>query len=126
MMHICVGKLPVIGSNNGLLPGQHQVIIGSNGDTLIGPLWTNFCEIFIEIQTLLLKKMCSKMWSEKCCPFHLSLQVLQQSRNEYHTADSLGTLFETLSERSWILLFDMNDHISRTTNLNQPPSDKIL
>ena len=27
VMHICVSKLSIIGSDNGLLPGQHQAII---------------------------------------------------------------------------------------------------
>ena len=43
--HIPVDKLAIIGSDNGLLPGQHQAIIWSNvGILLIGPLGTNFSE----------------------------------------------------------------------------------
>ena len=48
--HICVNKLTIIGSDNGLLPGQRQAIIWTNaGILLIGPLGTNFSEISIEI-----------------------------------------------------------------------------
>ena len=37
--HICVGKLTIIGSDNGLLPDRHQAIIWTNaGILLIGPL----------------------------------------------------------------------------------------
>ena len=46
-MHICVSKLTIIGSDNGLLPERHQVIIWTSaGILLIGPLQTNFSEIF--------------------------------------------------------------------------------
>ena len=30
VMHICIGKLTIIGSDNGLLPEQHQDIIWTN------------------------------------------------------------------------------------------------
>ena len=44
--HICIAKLTIIGSDNGLSPGQHQAIISTNaGILLIGPLGTNFSEI---------------------------------------------------------------------------------
>ena len=50
--HICVGKLTIIGSDNGLSPGRRQAIIWTNdGILLIGALETNFSEILIEIQT---------------------------------------------------------------------------
>ena len=48
--HICVGKLTIIGSDNGLSPGRRQAIIWTNpGILLIGPLETKFSEILIEI-----------------------------------------------------------------------------
>ena len=47
-MHTCVSKLTITGSNNGLSPGQHQAIFWTNAGILsIGPLGTNFSEIFI-------------------------------------------------------------------------------
>ena len=50
MTHICVNKLTIIGSDNGLSPGRRQAIIWTNaGILLIGPLGTNFPEILIEI-----------------------------------------------------------------------------
>ena len=49
--HICVSKLTIIGSYNGLSPDRRQAIIWTNaGLLLIGPLGTNFSEILIEIQ----------------------------------------------------------------------------
>ena len=48
--HICVNKLTMIGSDNGLSPGRRQAIIWTNaGILLIGPLGTNFSKILIEI-----------------------------------------------------------------------------
>ena len=46
--HICVSKLTIIGSDNGLLPGRRQPITWINaGILLIKPLGTNFNEILI-------------------------------------------------------------------------------
>ena len=40
--HICISKLTIIGSDNGLLPGQRQAIICTNaGILLMWPLGTN-------------------------------------------------------------------------------------
>ena len=50
--HICIGKLTIIGSDNGLLPGRRQAIIWTIAAVLlIGRLGTNFNEILIVIQT---------------------------------------------------------------------------
>ena len=50
MTHICVSKLITIGSNNGLLPGQHKIIIWTNAGTSLSapykPQWNlnrNLC-----------------------------------------------------------------------------------
>ena len=54
VMHICIGKLTIIDSDNGLSPGRHQAMIWTSaGILLIGPLGTNFREIVIEMQTFL-------------------------------------------------------------------------
>ena len=75
--HICVGKLAIIGSNNGVSPGRRQAIIWTNaGIWLFGPLGTNFNEILIEIPTFSLKNTRLKMSSAKCCPFSLDPNVL--------------------------------------------------
>ena len=55
--HICVTELTIIGSDNGLSPDRRQAIIWTNaGLLLIGPLWTNFSEILIEIITFSFKE----------------------------------------------------------------------
>ena len=75
--HICVGKLIIIGSDNGLSPGRRQAIIWTNaGILLIGHLGTNFSEILIEIRTFSFKKMRLKVSSAKWRPFCLGLNVL--------------------------------------------------
>ena len=76
-MHICVGKLTIIASDNDLSPGRRQAIIWTKaGLLLIGPLGTNFNEILIEIHTFSFKKMHLKMSSLKWHPFSLGLNVL--------------------------------------------------
>ena len=75
--HVCVGKLTIIGSDNGLSPGRHQAIIWANaGILLIGPLGTNFSEILSEIQSFSFKKMHLKVSSAKWRPFCLGLNEL--------------------------------------------------
>ena len=77
MTHICVSKLTIIGSDNGLSPGRHQAIIWTNaGILLIEPLGTNFNEILIGIQIFSFKKMRLKMSSAKWRLFCLGLNVL--------------------------------------------------
>ena len=79
--HICVSKLTIIGSDNGLAPGRHQAIICTNaGILLIGPLGTNFIEILIAIETFSFKKKHLKMSSGKCRPFCLGLNELRPVR----------------------------------------------
>ena len=91
--HICVGKLTIIGSDNGLSPGRDQTIVWTNaGILLIGPLGTNFSEILIAIQTFSLKKMHLKMSSGKCRPFCLGLNVLSSPTNHLNCT-SVNTVF---------------------------------
>ena len=80
--HICVGKLTILGSDNGLSPGRRQAIIWTNaGILLIGPLGTNFSEILIKIHMLSFMKMYLKISSAKWCLFCLSLNELMWFRN---------------------------------------------
>ena len=53
-VYVCVGDFTIIGWINGLSPGRRQAIIWTNaGILLIGPIGTNFDEIFFEIQVFL-------------------------------------------------------------------------
>ena len=82
--HICVSKLTIIDSDNGLSPDRRQAIIWTNaGILLIGPLGTNFSEIFVEILAFSFKKMHLKVSSVKRRPFCLGLNVLRIRPHEY-------------------------------------------
>ena len=67
--HKCVSKRIINGSDNGLSPGRRQAIIWTNaGILLIGPLGTNFSEIWIKIDIFSFKKMHLKISSGKWRP----------------------------------------------------------
>ena len=58
VMHICISKLTVIGSDNGLSSDRPQAIIWTNaGIVLIQIFGTNFSEILSKIHTFPFKKM---------------------------------------------------------------------
>ena len=79
MTHICVSKLSIIGSDNGLSPDRRQATIWTNaGILVIGTLGTNFNEILIKIQTFSFKNINLKMSSGKWRPFCLGLNVLRE------------------------------------------------
>ena len=72
--HICISKLTIVGSDNGLLPGWRQTIIWTNaGMLLIGPLGTSFSETLIEIYIFSFKKMHLQLSSRKWRPLCLVL-----------------------------------------------------
>ena len=75
--HICVSKLTIIGSDNGLSPVRRQAIIWTNaGILLIRTLGTNFSEILGEIDSFSFSKMHLKMSSAKWRLFGLGLNEL--------------------------------------------------
>ena len=68
--YICISKLTIIGSDNGLLPVRHQAIIWTSaGFLLILTLGTNFSEILSEIHIFSFMNMHLKMLSGKWRPF---------------------------------------------------------
>ena len=74
--HICVSKITIIGSDNGLSPGRRQAIIWTSAGILLnGPFGINSIEILIDIRTFSFTKMHLKM-SAKWRPFCLGLNVL--------------------------------------------------
>ena len=107
VMHICVSKLTIIGSDNGLAPDRRQAIIWINaGILLIGPLGINLSEILNDILTFSLKKMRLKVLSVKQRPFCLGLNVLSDYTNKQcHTLLGLLSLtwinFDTSGD-NWI------------------------
>ena len=79
--HICVSKLTIIGSDNGLSPDRRQAIIWTNDGILsIRPLRTKLSEILMAIHIFSFKKMHLKMSSGKWRPCCLGLNVLSWDR----------------------------------------------
>ena len=75
--HICVSKLTIISSDNGLSSGMRQVIIWTNAEMLlIGPLGINFNEIFFKIRAFSFKNMHFIGLSAKWRQFCLGLNAL--------------------------------------------------
>ena len=69
--HICVSKLTIISSDNGLSPGRRQAIIWTNAEILATRTsGTNFNEILNEIHTFSFKKLRLKIsspnWRQFC------------------------------------------------------------
>ena len=82
------GKLTIIGSDNGLSPGQCQAIIWINAVIfLIGPLGTNSIKILIEVLTTL-TKICLKILFVKWCPFRLGPNVLSPKQSFWNAVDN--------------------------------------
>ena len=97
LTHIRVSDLPIIGSDNGLLPHWCQAIIWINaGILLIGTLGTNFSEILIEILTFSFKKMYLKVSSVKWWPFCPGGDELMKLTH--------GTITQWMPD-AWTLLF---------------------
>ena len=108
-MHICVSRITIIGSDNGLSPGQRQAIIWTNaGILLIWNLGTNFNEILSEIHTFSFKKMHLKISSVKWRPFCLGLSVLSFSVKE---------ALWMLLMYTWLLQMWFNEVLHYTTEL---------
>ena len=88
--HICVSKLTIIGSDNGLSTGRRQANIWTNvGILLIVPLWTNFSEILIEIHAISFKKipfenvacetatiLSRPQWANYICTIYLYITII--------------------------------------------------
>ena len=78
VMQICVSKLTIIGSDNGLSTGRRQAIIWTNAGILsIRTLGTYFSEILGKIHSFSFKKMHLKMSSAKGRLFSLGLNELR-------------------------------------------------
>ena len=67
-MHICISKLTIIGSDNGLSPRRHQTIIWTNAAVLfIWPLGPKFIQenafqiVVCEMEAILSRPDCVKL-----------------------------------------------------------------
>ena len=100
--HICISKLTIIGSDNGLSPGRRPAIIWTNaGILLIGPLGTNFSKILVKVQNFLLIKTHVKISSAKWWPFLSRGRWVKALVNGHYFADISKFIF--LNENHGIL-----------------------
>ena len=126
--HICISKQTIIGSDNGVFPGQCIAIIWTSaGILLMGPLETNLSEILIVIHTFLLRKMHLKMYPGKWRLFCLDLNVLtswslmlKSSPTRYLNFTHVGTIFKKDWASTFWLLREMfiQLHIHRRWELH--------
>ena len=92
VMPICISKLTIMGSDDGLLPGLCQAIICTDaGILLIRPLESMFNVILIRIHIFSFMEIHLKLPSEKWWLFCVSLSVLEYwgGNNNCHFADSI-------------------------------------
>ena len=81
MTYICVSRLAITGSDNGLSPGRRQAIIWTyDWVLLIGPFGTNFSKFLIENHTFSFWKMHVKIPSTKWRQFVSVLMCLLLNR----------------------------------------------
>ena len=105
---ICVSKLIIIGSDNGLAQARYQAIIWiSAGILLIGSLGRNSSENLIKIYKFSFQGVCLKMPAGKCQPSCLSLNVLIVRRSAgsvmIRYINSIGRVSLIASIREWML-----------------------
>ena len=76
--HICVDNLTTIGSDDGLSPGRHQVIIWTSaGILLMEPLGTNSNEIVIRVHTFSFQNIHLKYAKCRLFPFCRGINALK-------------------------------------------------
>ena len=101
-IYICVCKLSIICSDNGMLPGRHQAIIWTNvGILLIRTLETKFSEILSKIHAFSFKKMHLKIMSAKWRPFCPGGDELNTTKISSHIFSPQGWNIIVIIYRNW-------------------------
>ena len=112
VMHICVSKLTIIGSDNGLSPGQCQAIIWTyDGILLIRISGTKLNENLSEIHICSFKKMHLKMSSAKWWQYCLGLNVLNGVKT--------GITSNTVLHVTWLLVSNTATQVCGLSALNR-------
>ena len=98
LMHTCICKLTLIGSDNGLVLNRQQAIIWTNARMLlIGSVGTNLItEILIKIYKFSLKKMHLKMLSGKWQPSCLGLNILNTAMMDHGVICHMGITLQEI------------------------------
>ena len=101
VMHICFGIIIIIGSDDGLSPGQRQAIIWLNAwIMLIGTLGVNRSEIIITINAFSFKKMHLKLSSAKWRLFRPGLNGIFVVHC-YRASLTISTSTSVKTKRPW-------------------------
>ena len=111
-IYICISKLTIIGSDNGLSPGWCQAIIWTNAGILligIGPLGTNFSETLIKIHTFAFKEMQLKISSGRWRAFCFELSVLT-NRGQDNGCHFAGNIFKFIFTYEFFFVFWLKFH----------------
>ena len=88
--HICVNKLTITGSDNGLSPGRGQTIIGTNdGKLLIGPLRTRF-DVHLHFKESLYPTVLDSLYFHKNVTTNSYVKSAPMSGNQYN-GDNLSS-----------------------------------
>ena len=107
MTHICLSKLTIIGSDNGLSPGRCQAIIWTNaGILLIGTLRTNFNESLIEYPSFSFKKMHMKNAVWKMAAILPRPQCVKAEWNDYFSREVVAMTVEAIPVLAVVVIFD--------------------
>ena len=107
MTHICVSKLTIICSDNGLSPGRRQAIIWTNaGILLIGTLRTNFNESLIEYHSFSFKKMHMKNAVWKMAAILPRPQCVKAEWNDYFSREVVAMTIEAIPVLAVVVIFD--------------------
>ena len=115
-MHICISKLNIIGSDNGLAHSWPQAIIWTSaGILLIWPLGTNFSEILLKIHTFLFKKMNLKMSSGKWWPFCLSLDEFSELHRIFELQGHMPPRVTIFATESYLLVLIQIEYCTVTS-----------
>ena len=129
MTHICVSKLSIIGSDNGLSPGRRQAIIRTNdGMLLFGPLRTNFSKILSKIHIFSLKNAFENIVCEMASIFtrpqcvkpiqaqpnnnDVNTHIYTMTTSLYHYIENLRNPHHILAFCNSKFIFDMSHGIA--------------
>ena len=99
LTYICISKVILIGSDNGLSAGRLAIIWTNAGVLLNGNLGTKLNEIFSEIHTFSFTKMHLKMSSRKCRPRCYGFNVLTVYGYHWYSNDEWMSLRNSHSFR---------------------------
>ena len=94
---MCVSKLTIIGSDNGLSPGRHQAIIWTNGGILL--IWTVGCNSYILQENAIehVWKMVAILSGPQCVEDTHSVHLIIGNIPYYSHSENIKTMLKYFS-----------------------------